>query len=269
QQVPPLDINIHMLDWKAMQFRDISLQSRRDKKGMIIDHLEAQGPSISLVGKGDWLTGWRNPHTTTFDFILRSSDFGTALKQLEITEGVRNTEGEIVFKWQWNAEPHKFSWDLVNGEALIKVEDGSLSDIEPGAGRLLGLLNFETLLSLDFGSQVSKGFAFDTMNGKFRFNAGNSFTDDFMIKGKVADVSMQGRIGLTNEDYDQVITVIPGVGSTLTVIGAVAGGPVTAAVVHFVQKVFGINRMAAYKYSVKGPWSNPEVKLLVKPKDDE
>ncbi len=268
QQIPPLDINIHMLDWKQWQFSDVSLQTQRTKKGMQVDHLELHGPSISVVGKGSWLTGWRNTNISSFDFLLRTTDFGEALKTMDITQSIRKTEGEVGVKWQWNAEPYNFNWDLVSGEANIKFEDGSLSEIEPGAGRLLGIFNFETLLSLDFGSQVSKGFAFDSMKGKLNFNAGNAYTNDFTIKGKVADIGMQGRIGLSAEDYDQVITVTPGVGSTLTLIGAVAGGPVTAAVVHFVQKVFGINRMAAYKYSVKGPWEKPEVKLLVKPEKE-
>ncbi|TNF35203.1 MAG: hypothetical protein EP315_06280, partial [Gammaproteobacteria bacterium] len=178
QQIPPLDINIHMLDWKQWQFRDISLQTRRDKKGMQIDHLELHGPSVMLVGSGSWLTGWRIPNTTTMNLMLQTSNLGDTLEQMDITRSIRNTEGRAEFKWQWNAEPYKFDWDLVEGSALIDLKDGSLSEIEPGAGRLLGLLNFETLLALDFGSQVSRGFAFDTMKGNLLFKTGNAFTDD-------------------------------------------------------------------------------------------
>ena len=80
---------------------------------------------------------------------------------------------------------------------------------------------------------------------------------------------MEGRIGLSAEDYDQVVTVIPGVGSTLTVLGAVAGGPTLAATVLFVQKLLGINRMAEYKYSIRGSWEKPEVKLLSAPEEEK
>jgi uncharacterized protein YhdP len=76
---------------------------------------------------------------------------------------------------------------------------------------------------------------------------------------------MQGRIGMVNEDYDQTITVVPVVGNTLTLIGTVAGGPVTGVLVHVFQKLLHVDRIARYKYTVKGSWDKPMVKLIDAP----
>lgn len=267
-QLPPISAQAHKLKWRDLLFSDVNLETHRTEMGMVIDHIEMHGPAVSIMGKGSWLTSWLHSHTTTLTFNLQSDNLGQALSTMGITQGIKQGQGQARASWQWHAEPYRFDWKLLNGSVSLDFEDGRLKDIEPGAGRLLGLLNFETLLSLDFGSQVSEGFAFDRAKGILNFKDGSAYTKDLSIEGKVADIQLNGRIGLSAEDYDQIISVQPGVGSTLSVLGAVAGGPTMAAAVMFVQKLLGINKIAEYKYSVKGPWSKPEVKLLSAPEPE-
>ena len=269
QDVPSLDIKVKTIDWKKLKLENLSLQTQRTRSGMTIEHFELHAPSAKIKTKGTWLTSWRYKNTTTLDIEFETEDLGQLLEQLEISKGIRKTDGRIHARWQWHAEPYNFNWQVLQGDADLALRNGQLRDFDPGAGRLLGILNFETLLSLDMGNQVSEGFAFDKMRGSFSFSQGNAYSDDFNIEGKVANIRMEGRIGLSDEDFDQTITVIPGVGSTLTVIGAVTGGPVTAAAVHLFQKIFGIDEIARYTYSVTGPWDNPEVKLLSVPASTE
>jgi uncharacterized protein (TIGR02099 family) len=265
--VPPLNVQIRKLVWGNYQFVDINLESERAERGMLIKHFEAHAPTVNVMGKGSWTSSWRFEDTTSLDFTLDTHNLGQTLSQFGITDSIRETDGTVAVNWTWPAKPYQFDWNIVKGTAKLDLEDGKFSDIDVGAGRVIGILNFETLLSMDFGNQVARGFAFDNMQGELHFDAGNAYTRDVTIESKVAEITLDGRIGLSAEDYDQIITVIPGVGSTLTVIGAVAGGPVTAAAVHLFQKIFGINRIAQYKYSVKGSWEDPQVKLLSAPDD--
>ena len=55
------------------------------------------------------------------------------------------------------------------------------------------------------------------------------------------------------------------VGNTLTLIGTVAGGPVTGVLVHVFQKLLGVDKLAGYKYTVKGSWEQPKVTLVDAP----
>jgi len=268
REIPPLDLAITKMQWDGREFQDIKLQTRQSALGMVIDKIEARASHMTLTGSGSWLSSWRTPHTTTLDFKLRSDDLGAALNDLAAVQALEKTRGEAGVHWQWKAQPYAFDWTLLNGDADIKLEDGRLKDVEAGTGgRVLGLLNFRTLLSLDFGSQVGGGFAFDDITGRVRFDEGNAYTDEFRIQGKAAEVRMNGRIGLVAEDYDQHITVIPGVGNTLTLIGAVAGGPVTGVMVHLFQKLVGVDKIAKYQYTVKGNWDKPRVKLISAPEN--
>ena len=268
-ELPPLKFQAKEIVWNDISLKNVFLKTRKVKSGIMIDEIKLDGPDIHLTGKGSWLSSWRYTHLTSFDFKLSSNNLGRSLSSLNITSSIEDTKGVADFKWRWPAEPYNFKWNLVEGSSILKLEDGKLIDIKPGAARILGIFNFETLLSLDFGKQVSGGFAFDDMNGVFTFSNGNAYTDNFKIEGKVADINMKGRVGLTAEDYEQTITVTPGVGSTLSVIGTLAAGaPIGAAILLF-QKVFGLDKIAEYKYSVTGSWSDPQVKLLSAPEKEK
>lgn len=266
EQLPPLEVSIKKLDWKKWKLDNIHLSSHRQSRGMAIDQLVIHGPAIDIKGKGQWINTWRRQQLTEMQFTASSNNLGHTLQQLQLSNGIKDSKGSGEFNWSWEGPPYAFDWKMLEGTGHILLRDGRLKDFNAGAGRILGILNFETLLSLDFGKQVSNGFAFDKMKGDFTFTDGSIYTDDFHIDSKVAEIKMKGRIGVAREDYDQTITVIPGVGSTLTVIGTVTGGPVIGAAVHFLQKLFGVDKLAEYKYTVTGSWDKPNVKLVSAPK---
>ena len=268
-ELPSIEFKAKEIAWNNISFKNISLKTHKIKSGMMIDVLKLDGPDIHLTGKGSWISTWRHENLTKFDFQLSTDNLGRCLTNLNLTNGIEDAKGTGDFKWKWSAAPYEFKWDLLEGMSTLILEDGKLVDIQPGAGRILGIFNFETLLSLDFGKQMSGGFAFDEIKGAFTFANGNAYTENFKIEGKVADINIKGRVGLTAEDFDQTISVIPGVGSTLSVIGAVAGGATIGAAILFFQKILGLDKIAEYKYSVTGPWSNPKVTLLSAPKKEK
>ena len=266
-QIPPLKINIARLDWNKVQLQNVDVQTHRTENGMEIDSLKLSGPNFSVDGRGSWLSAWRVPHVSRFDFKVKAQNLGASLVQMGLSQSLEKTQGEANIRWRWQDSPQNFEWSIVSGEADINLKDGRLQHVEAGtAGRMLGIFNFRTLLSLDFGDQMRDGFAFDEVTAHYTFANGNAYSDDFKIQSKVAEISMQGRIGLVKEDFDQTITVVPGVSNTLTLIGAVAGGPVTGVLVHVFQKILGVDKLAGYKYTVKGSWDKPKVLLVEAPK---
>jgi uncharacterized protein YhdP len=102
------------------------------------------------------------------------------------------------------------------------------------------------------------------MQGRFVVREGNAFTDDFTIKGTSATIEVTGRTGLLARDYDQRVTVIPQVSSTLPIAGAIAGGPVVGAAVFLADRLVGdkFNRINRVRYEVTGSWDDPLYKRL-------
>ena len=139
-------------------------------------------------------------------------------------------------------------------------------EVEPGAGRVLGLLSVAELprrLMLDFRDFFSKGFAFNRIGGNVRFSGGQARSDDMNIDGPAAEIRIRGSADLRAQTFDQHIEVLPKSGNLLTVAGAIAGGPVGAAVGAVANAVLRrpLGEINAKAYRVTGPWKDPKVEV--------
>ena len=149
----------------------------------------------------------------------------------------------------------------------LVVRDGQLLEVEPGAGRVLGLLSVAQLprrLMLDFRDLFARGLAFDRMEGQVRFGDGVARTDDLRIDAPAADIAIRGSTDLRAQRFDQTIDVAPKSGNLLTVVGAMAGGPVGAAVGAAANAVLRrpLGEIGAKTYHVTGPWKDPKVDVV-------
>ena len=155
----------------------------------------------------------------------------------------------------------------MQGDLALTIKDGRLIEIEPGAGRVLGLLSVAQLprrLMLDFRDFFSKGFAFDRIGGHVRFDQGLARSDDMAIDGPAAAIRMRGRSDLRAQTHDQTIEVLPRTGNLLPAVGAIAGGPVGAAVGAVANAMLGrpLGELGAKTYRVTGPWKDPKVEVV-------
>ena len=71
-------------------------------------------------------------------------------------------------------------------------------------------------------------------------------------------------MGLAQQDYDQIVTIYPDVGAGLPVAGAVVSGVGVGAAILIIKELFksDIEKASQIRYSVKGPWSKPEIRQL-------
>jgi uncharacterized protein YhdP len=146
-----------------------------------------------------------------------------------------------------------------------------LKDVDTGAGRLLGLLSMQSIprrLFLDFSDLFKKGYSFDKLEGTFLLNDGSAFTRDLKIYGPAADIEIVGRTGLVEQDYDELVSVIPHLSSTLPIAGAIAGGPGVGAAVLLAERLLGsqVNQLSKVQYQVTGSWDDPQYTRFEKPK---
>ena len=136
-------------------------------------------------------------------------------------------------------------------------------------GRLLGLFSLREIprrLALDFGDFFRTGFSFNAIKGEFALRDGSAYTSNLHIASPSADIRIDGRTGLRSKDYDQQMVVVPHVGGTLPVVGAVVGGPAGAAAGLAVQTLFNkaINTVTTARYRVTGSWDKPVITLVAR-----
>ncbi len=266
--LPPLHISVDDLRLGKAHLGQARFESWPTAKGMHIDQMRTRANDVQIMGSGDW-NGTASDSHTRMNIDFGAANLGnllTALGYENLFEGGR-TQARL--QASWPGEPSSLALQRMTGALQVDVRNGRIPDVQPGVGRLLGLMALTELprrLSLDFGDVFGKGLGFDSIKGVFRLEDGVADTRNLTIKGPAAEIRITGSTNLRDKTYDQRIVVIPHLGNSLPVVGALAGGPVGAAVGLAVQGLLGrgLNRAASARYSLTGPWDKPDIKLLEK-----
>ena len=261
--ISPLHIWVHDLRLGDTKLGEARLETWPTTNGMHIDQLSTQSKSVQVNAGGDW-NGTPTQSATHLHVNFDADNLGDMLNAFGyegIFEGGK-THDEL--NATWPGGPWAFELGNMDGTLKVKVTNGRIPKVSPGAGRFFGLASiaeFPRRLSLDFGDVFGKGFGFDSITGDFQLKNGNAFTDNVKISGPAADISITGRTGLRDRDYDQQVVALPHVGSSLPVVGAVVGGPIGAAAGFAVQGVLGkgLSHIAIKRYHIGGSWDKPVI----------
>lgn len=267
--IPPVTLQARNIVWNNFIFNHAELKTHNTKSGMLIDGFRLVAEDYKVKGQGQWLSSWNRKQSTSLEADLEIADLGLALKQIKLSEGFEQADGHAKLKWRWPDAPHKFNWKMLQGNAEISLNEGTITEVDAGAGRMLGIFSLQTLLSLDFADQLSSGFTFDSARGTFSFARGNAYTEDFEIESKVANLYFNGYVDIDKRQVNQSMRVRPHLSSTMTLGSAVVAGPTVGGLVYLFQKIFNPDSLSEYEYTVKGAISDPEVTLVSAPTDDQ
>jgi uncharacterized protein YhdP len=266
-KIPALNLRIDDLRIADAALGESLFRSRATATGMEILQLQTRAPKRRVDLSGDW-SGRGVAARTRLSAILASDDFGALLNDLGVGGRLDGGKGEARFDAAWAGSPMAFQMSTLDGTLQLDVKDGRLVEVEPGGtGRVLGLLSIAQLprrLTLDFRDFFSKGFAFNKLAGTVRFGGGSARSDDLAIDGPAARINIRGAANLRAQTFDQTIEVLPKAGNLLTAVGAIAGGPVGAAVGAVANAVLQkpLGQAAAKNYRVTGPWKDPKVEVV-------
>jgi len=261
--VPPMRVAVESFSYGDMELGKLSFRVKPQDDRVVFDELALNSDNFSLTGNGQWLEG----ANTRFDVTLKAGDFGRMLKGLGFASIVSGGKTDVRGTVTWPGQPADFGLDELGGELHVNIEDGVIDEVDPGAGKLLGLLSLEALprrLFLDFSDLSGKGLQFSSVKGDVRFDGGSAFTQNLHLKSSPANILVTGRTGLVQKDFDQLIAVVPNVSGTVSVAGALAWGPQVAAVLLVLQKLFqsDIDAATMTRYELKGSWDKPELNKL-------
>lgn len=239
----------------------------RVPQGIKLQHFETESPSFTTRGDGEW-TLTAGQHQSALTLGLDSTDVQATSRYLGYAGSVTGDKGTAMFDISWPGPPGSDFLKNASGTASISLENGQMTDVEPGAGRIFGLLSVTALprrLSLDFRDVFDKGFGYDTISGDFQINDGNAYTENLVLIGPAANVGIVGRIGLAAEDYDQVAVVYAKVGNALPVGVALVVSPVVGAAMFLITEILKepLGELMQLHYHVTGSWEDPVVERVI------
>jgi uncharacterized protein YhdP len=266
REMPALQITVRNLEVMKRRFGSLQANVVRTTDGLRLDRGTLQGASFEVEGKGAW-TAQAGGSTTRLHVEAKSSDVLDTLNAWGFAPSISGKSGTATADFDWSGGPEGDVLARLNGTAKVAIESGQLLTVEPGAGRVLGLMSVGALprrLTLDFTDLTDKGMAYDSITGNFDFRNGNAHTSNLLLKSPAAEIGIVGRTGLSTRDYDQTAVVTGHLGGPIAAAGAIAAGPAIGAALLLFSKVFKepLSGMARGYYRITGSWDKPKVERI-------
>ena len=263
---PPLSLVIEDARRGELALGRVRLEAHQRAQGLEFELLDVDGPGLRLQGRGSWIDADPVPESR---FVGRiSTPSLTALLEASGYEaGIEADRAQLDLDVNWPGSPVDFAVARLLGDLNLDIGSGRVPEARPGAGRLLGLINFSAIprrLMLDFRDVFDPGMRFDEISGRFELGAGEARTDRVVMRSPAADITISGKTDMATRRYDQVLLVEPGLGATLPVLGVLAGGPAGAAAGLVLRQVLDrpLRGVAEARYSITGPWDSPRFELI-------
>lgn len=261
QKIPNLDIKIENFEMDNKKLGKLELISNTTKQNIDIQKFKITNDTNVFQADGEWLD-WKKNSKSNINFNWKITNLGNTLDFMGYNHFVKDGDAEISGQFKWIGNPMNFDKNKIDGSFTLDIHKGTILKVEPGVGRLFGLVTLQSLprrLSLDFRDLFGSGFIFDSINTSVRMNNGIMKTTNFRMNGPAAEVFMSGDINIIKETQDLNVKVTPHISDSLS-IAALAGGPLAGAAAFVAQKILKdpLNKVLTSEYRIIGTWENPE-----------
>jgi uncharacterized protein (TIGR02099 family) len=264
ERMPALDITVDQLSFKDRPLGSVRIAAE-NRDGYWDTKVDAKNDDGTLEATGRWRPSPTQPDTR-IEFKLSTKSIEKSLARVGYPDAVRRGNANLSGNLSWNGSPFTIDYPTLGGSLKLDASGGQFVKLEPGVGRLLGILSLQSLprrITLDFRDVFSEGFAFDSIGGQFAVARGVMETKDLQIQGPSAKVLMSGTVNLAAETQNLKVRVQPAVGESLA-LGAMLANPIAGVVVWAAQKILKdpIDQAFAFEYAVSGNWADPKVEKL-------
>ena len=258
--LPLLSISSDATFWRGVNLGRLDLDSERINDGMTFKPIRINGKDQQLKMSGVWKIKGGLPETQ-IQGHLDVSNAGKWLADLDISKEIMETEADIDFTGHWAAAPYQFELKDVQGGLDINLKSGRLLSIEPGFGRVLGILavaQWVKRIQLDFSDVYKEGLTFNTIKGHFDLMGGKATTKDLSIDAIPAKIGIAGEVDLVNKSLDELVTVAPKSADAVPIAGTIVD-KVTGLIGQSLTGKDQEGMFFGYQYFIKGPWGDSQV----------
>ncbi|MBI3149881.1 MAG: TIGR02099 family protein [Betaproteobacteria bacterium] len=264
---PAVDLIAENFSTKGRALGKLELKASAEGRNWKLERLRLVNPDGTLEASGKWSISGRQQRTEA-ELKLDIREAGPYLARFGMPDAVKAAPTKLAGTLTWAGPPNDLDYASLAGKLKLEVGKGQFTKIEPGIGKLLGVLSLQALprrLTLDFGDIFSSGFAFDALSGEISIENGVMATEKLLLDGTSARVEIRGRANLAAETQDLRVKVFPSLATSAALTAGFAVNPVAGGVTWLVSKVLKdpLDRLFAYEYQVSGAWSDPQVTNVV------
>ena len=267
---PALDIIADKFTLKDRELGKLELRATPMGDNWRIDQLSITTGHAKLEMDGLWqrfgdAAGLPGKSRTTMKMKLESTNLNALFNQFGFGDYLKGGNAKLEGQLSWPGHIYQFQTATLSGDFKVTAANGRFAKIEPGAGKLLGLMSLQSLprrITLDFRDIFSEGLAFNKIEGDVKIASGIMSTDNFEIKGPAAYITTSGDVSLPTETVNLKMKVAPLVGEGAALGAAVLLTPLVGAGVYAISKL--LEGALSYELSVTGQWDNPQSEQIKK-----
>ena len=195
RKLPAIRVDLRDFVFDERRFGHVQAELARGTAGMTLNRFTMTHPAFKAEGRGSWLVREQRAECR-FEFVVESGDVLEFMDAMQLGTLVAAKHGRISATLRWPGPPDISALGRLSGRIEMAAENGSLTSVEPGAGRVFGLMSLAHLprrLALDFGDLTGEGLAFDTLRGTFQLTDGEAYTDNLTLRGSAAEIGIAGQ----------------------------------------------------------------------------
>ena len=260
ESMPLITINNQQTFWQSVDLGQLTVETERISNGISFKRIDVTGKDQKLALTGDWKVKDKQSKTH-LEGALSMPKAGQFFSKLGISNDLAETKAVVNFTADWQAAPYQFSLADLQSQIDIDFDKGRILGIEPGFGRMLGILAVAQWIKrfqLDFSDVFDDGLAFTDITGRFNLLNGKATTKNLVVDAISAKISIIGNTDLLNKTVDYNVSVVPKSADAVPVAGTIMGK-----LSNFIGKTLtGKNQEGFFfgsQYWVKGGWGNIQV----------
>ena len=269
RQWPKIRVNIDDLRNGDNAYGAWSFLLTPGSKGLTVSDLSGQLNSMNFTGQLHWQMAGGEQHTD-FSGTMKG---GSLMDLSSLVPGdipLKNKKSQVEIDLAWPGNPAAFALKTMTGTVSMRFDDGVILQSNNTAQlfRIFNLLNSDTLwrrLKLDFSDLYEAGVAFDALSGKADLKNGTlTLAPELQIVGPSGAFKFSGATNVVDETLDMRLVVVLPLTQNLPLAALLMGASAPIGGALFVlDKVLGdpLSKLTSATYSVRGSWSDPEVKL--------
>jgi uncharacterized protein (TIGR02099 family) len=232
-----------------------------------LNQVQLSNPDATLKASANWAPNSEPAIKGTqsqIDLALDIHNSGALLSRLGTPGVVKDGRGNMKGQLSWRGSLINPDFDSLSGNFTLEVEKGQFLKTDPGASRLLGVLNLQALprrLTLDFKDLFGEGFAFDLFKGDIEVREGTASTKNLIMKGVAGTVMLEGSANIGMETQDLRVVVVPEINAGTASLIYSTVNPIVGLTSFIAQYVIRQPLIQANTrtFHISGSWSDPQV----------
>ncbi len=250
-ELPDLDLKISNFSWSDLALGTVQVLGKNHEQGFDIEKISLEVPGLKLTGSGVWLPQ-KEPPLTEIAVAVESENFGLALTAIGFQGLKAQGQASGNFLLRWPNHLLDFAWPGALAQGFIRGENLAFDDLDPGLGRLLGLLQ------LRMDSAFQEGLRVDTFSGSLRFLGSQWFIDPLQLDSNLANIVLHGSGDIEKESLDTLVRVSPNYSSGLPFILTATSGPQAGVVALALHLLLGrqVENIGTLQYRLFGTWQD-------------